>query len=542
MNDRNPITGSSFNLRAEPLYADTLRGSGPTDLALSSVPYGDPHTPLLQAYAGDPIMLRLLTSATEEVHPFHITGHTFRHERLQEDSPGLTVYGVGISERFNAYIASAGGELGLGGDYLYYNGAERHFREGAWGILRVHDEVQAGLQALPGRDEPAADNGIQDLTYTGGQPLLATDPGASCPADALNISYDVAAIDQALVFNDLGGIEIESGRMFVLEENRTAVQSGDMEPEPLVIRANDGDCVTVNFTNYSSQPASFHVDAPQVDPRSSLGITIGFNNRQSARPGESITYRFYAQDELGTVLIRDFGNIFRNPREGLYGALIVEPEGATYHDPYTGFQINGGLVAVIKVPGEEDFREFVTIFQDNDPDIGLFIMPYDQDINQLAGVNYRSEPMELRLNYIGVVEDGDEILPEYWDMAGALFDSDMFWDPATGAFEAYAGDKIVFRVASAFSEQNGVFSVEGHQWALTPDIEGSDMMSSRYLPSTAVLNVEIEEAGGPSGYAGDYVWGNHRMPYQRAGQWGLLRVFELGEDEFLLPLNEGEAG
>jgi hypothetical protein len=32
------------------------------------------------------------------------------------------------------------------------------------------------------------------------------------------------------------------------------------------------------------------------------------------------------------------------------------------------------------------------------------------------------------------------------------------------------------------------------------------------------------------------------MPYQRAGQWGLMRVFEAGADEFLLPLTESEEG
>ncbi len=326
--------------------------------------------------------------------------------------------------------------------------------------------------------------------------------------------------------------------MYVLQQDRTAVLSGSKDPEPLVLRVNSGDCVSINFENYTSEPASLHVDAPQVDPRSSLGITIGYNNRQSARTGETITYRFYAQDELGTVLIRDFGNVFRNAREGLYGALIVEPEGATYHDPYTGREMDGGLAAVIKVPGEESFREFVTIFEDTDPDIGLFIMPYDQDVNRLVGVNYRSEPMALRLNYIGVIEDGDEILPDYWDQAAALFNGDTFWDPATGVFEAYAGDKVTFRVASAYSEQNGVFSIEAHQWQLTPTIEGSDVVSSRYLPSTGVLNVLLDSAGGPAARAGDYVWSNHRMPYQRAGQWGLLRVLNPGAGDLLLPLDE----
>jgi FtsP/CotA-like multicopper oxidase with cupredoxin domain len=536
MNDRNPLTGSSFNLRAEPLHADTDRGSGPADLALSSVTYGDPHTQVLEAYAGDPIMLRLLTTATEEVHPFHITGHTFRQERFQEDSPGLTTFGVGISERFNAYISSAGGEAAMPGDYLYYNAAQRHFTEGAWGILRVHGEATDTLQPLPGREPPVAGEDSIQREATGEEPPLATDPGDPCPADAPEVSFDVAAIQTELVFNKLAGVRIESGRMYVLENDRAAVLSGDLAPEPLVIRANEGDCVTVTFTNDTDEPASFHVDAPQVDPMSSLGITIGYNNRQSARPGETITYRFYAQDELGTVIIRDFGNVFRNAREGLYGALVVEPEGSTYHDPYTGDEIDAGVAAVIKSPGTETFREYVTLFEDTDPDIGLFIMPYDQDVNKLVGVNYRSEPLTLRLNAMGVIEDGDEILEKYWDKAAALYNSDEFWDPATGVFEAYAGDKVIFRVASTYSEQNGVFSVEGHQWRLTPTIPGSDVVSSRYLPSSGVLNVAFDSAGGNGARPGDYVWGNHRMPYNHAGQWGLMRVFETGADESLLPI------
>jgi FtsP/CotA-like multicopper oxidase with cupredoxin domain len=537
MNDRNPITGSSFNLRAEPLHADTERGDGPPDLALSSVTHGDPHTQVLEAYSGDPIMLRLLTTATEEVHPFHITGHTFRQERFQEDSPGLTTFGVGISERFNAYIPSAGGGAAMPGDYLYYNGTERHFIEGAWGILRVRGELSDSLQPLPGREVPAADGSSPD-EVTGEEPTLATDPGEPCPTDARDVAFDVAAIETELDFNMLAGIRIEAGRMYVLEQDRASVESGETPPEPLVIRVNSGDCVSVTFTNHTDEPASFHVDAPQVDPRSSLGITIGYNNRQSARPGEAFTYRFYAQDELGTVIIRDFGNRFSGAREGLYGALVVEPEGSTYHDPYTGEEIASGLTAVIRTPDDGEYREFVTVFEDTDPDIGLFIMPYDQDVNKLVGVNYRAEPLTLRLSAMGVIEDGDELEPRFWDKAAALYDSDEFWDPVTGVFEAFAGDRVVFRVASAYSEQNGVFSVEAHQWQLTPTIVGSDVVSSRYLPPSGVLNVAFDSAGGSSARPGDYVWGNHRMPYTHAGQWGVMRVFERGADEALLPLGK----
>ena len=43
------------------------------------------------------------------------------------------------------------------GDYLYYNGAERHFLEGSWGILRVFDGPAQDLKPLPGTGMGSAD-------------------------------------------------------------------------------------------------------------------------------------------------------------------------------------------------------------------------------------------------------------------------------------------------------------------------------------------------------------------------------------------------
>ena len=273
------------------------------------------------------------------------------------------------------------------------------------------------------------------------------------------------------------------------------------------------------------RPASLHLDSPAFDPRGSLGITLGYNPVQTARPGESITYRYFADKELGAVLMRDFGDLFRNAREGLYGALIIEPEGSTYADPHTREELLSGVAAVIRNPNMPDFREFVTIFQDNDPDIGLFLMPYDEEVNRLVGVNYRAEPLALRLAQFNVLLDSDPIPKAQMSQARALFDSGSFGDPETNVFEAFSGDPIRFRVISAYSEQNQVFSVEGHQWELTPGLKGSDVVSSRYLPPTGVLNVELKSSGGPRYQSGDYQWSNHRLPYQKAGQWGLMRLY-----------------
>ena len=528
MTDHNPLTGSAFNLRAEPLFGETPRGSGPPELAFSSVMYGDPHTPVLRAYVGDPVILRLLTTAAEEVHPFHITGHTFRQERFQANSPGITVFGVGISERFNAFLGLAGGLGGMPGDYFYYNGAQRHFLEGSWGIFRVHDTLQSDLQPLPDL-EPESGSGFPRLTETGTAPVQANSTGNPCPANASGERrLFISAIDIPLVFNPDLGLGIPGGRLYVLTEDVRAIHSGEKLPEPLVVRANAGECINVTFSNQSSQPASFHLDALAFDPRSSLGINLGFNQGQVALPGSFQEYRYYAGQEMGAVLIRDFGNPFRNAREGRYGALIVEPAGSTYLDPYSDAPLGSGVAAVIQQPDGSYFREFVLLFHDADPDIGLFVMPYDEEVNRTVGVNYRVEPFSLRMANFGVLLDADPIAFEDRPLARNIFNATVFGDPWTHVFEAFAGEAFRFRVLSGYSEQSQVFSLEGHQWALTPELTGSDSVSSRYLPPTGVLNIEIDQSGGPRSQPGDYLWSNHRLPYLKAGMWGIFRV--LGPD------------
>lgn len=539
MNDGNPYTGSSFNLRAEPLRADTARGQGPPELAFSSVMHGDPHTPLLRAYAGDPMIFRLLTSATEEIHPFHITGHTFRQERFIPNSPEMTHFGIGISERFNAHVVAAGGESQSPGDYLYYNGAERHFREGSWGILRVHDRLQSDLKPLPG-SLVIPGRGFPELTETGETPPKARRSGNPCPVTAPLKSYNVSAIEMELMFNEEAALMIPTGRMYVLDEDMDAVLSGRKRPEPLVIRANAGDCLSITLTNrMSNQPASINLDAMTFDPQGSLGITIGFNPDQTVQPGESITYRYFTGKELGTVLMRDFGNVFRNAREGLYGAVIIEPKGSTYVNPITGSELRSGVEAMIENPNMPDFREFVAVMQDNDPDIGLFLMPYDEEVNRLVGVNYRSSPLSLRLSQFDVIRDQDPLMGSNAAFqASAIFNSQAYGDPDTHMFDSFVGDPVRFRVANAYSEQPQVFFVEGHEWMLTPQIPGSDVVSARYVPPTGVLNIELMTSGGPQLRSGDYQWGNHRLPYEKAGQWGMMRLFSTNDEVDFLPLSD----
>lgn len=437
--------GGTINLRASPLKTGTARGDGPPNLMFSSVLHGDPETPLLRTYAGDPVMFRLLTTATEEVHPFHITGHHFRWERFQEESPPLTVFGVGISERFNAYVEAAGGDAEQAGDYLYYNGTHRHFREGAWGILRVHDTLQGDLQPLPGHTPPLADGNFPhpsfpSLTVTGEPPPRAAAPGNPCPPDARQVSFDISAINHPELLNNdamVSSAVDRRGRMYVLDDDVDAVLSGAKAAEPLVIRANTGDCITVKLTNrLTNRHASFHVDSPTFDAQGSLGITLGFNPDQTVVPGGTMTYRYYAArdlgDDLGVVLIRDFGDALRNGPRGLYGALVIEPEGSTYHDPYTGTPLTSGVAAVIQHPDQPDFREFVTVFHDADPEIGTFNMPYDAAVDKMTLVNYRAEPLAHRLQKLMPV-DTAHVTYDTGEVVNADAVESVYYVPGSGA-------------------------------------------------------------------------------------------------------------
>ena len=115
-------------------------------------------------------------------------------------------------------------------------------------------------------------------------------------------------------------------------------------------------------------------------------------------------------------------------------------------------------------------------------------------------------------------------------------------DPATPTITAHAGDPVRIHVFGAFNEQNQIFSLEGHEWPLKPDMVGADMLSSEEFGSGEYVEAYIKEgAGGPYHIPGTYIWQNHRMPFAQAGQWGYIRVLPAG-DRRILPLNSGGPG
>jgi len=532
LNGGEATTGSAYGMRAEPLNIRLLNNSDPSQLFSSKV-HGDPDTWMLRAYLGDPIVVRTLVGSANEMHTWHITGHWFPMERYGEKAIPRNTIHISIAERYDLAIPAAGGPQRKPGDYPYYSGRASHFAEGSWGIFRVLDKPAKDLQPLPGREsipEPAKD---------------------ICPVDAPVKTFNVDAINHALRFNNKAPevIEVDFGRklqlankdarIFVLEGEKSLVANGKLEPSPLTLHANVGDCIKINLKNETSDKVSIHADNLAYDPMDSLGINVGNNpGDQTVAPGKSRTYTFYAHPEYreNAALIQDWGDVLKGPRNGLYGAILIGPRGSVYRDPNTGEDISlknswkADVLVNTSLPenaGRSSYRDFALMFQDEDQILGTSFMPYLQKTAGIATVNYRSEPYSYRedegcslANMFRACKAGEESLP------------------VTPTIQAQVGDPVRITVFGAFNEQPQVFSLEGHEWPLEPYMKGADLLSSFEFGGSETLIAWLNGgAGGPLRIPGDYLWMNHRMPYMQSGQWGYLRVLPAG-DSRLLPLSQ----
>ncbi len=437
-------------------------------------------------------------------------------------------------------MTKAGGFQGMPGDYIHFNGRSSHFAEGGWGIVRVLDKQVSDLKQLP--------SGTKSEEI----PVVAKNV---CPADAPVKAFNVVSLDRPLKLNPKApeAIEVDferkiimnnpEGKIFALEEEVSKV-AADVMPNPLTLRVNLGDCIKVNLKNkMANSRASFFAPGLAFDPKDSLGLNVGNNpGDQTIRPGETRTYTYYAHpdNKETTSLVWDGGNIVTNPRNGLYGAVIVGPKGSKYRDPVSGedlSQKNAWRADVIvdrSLPenaGKVSYRDVALFFQDEDNIIGTSFMPYIQNVAGLTSVNYRSEPYKFR------EEQGCSL--------GRMFHPcvvDKPEDPVTPLIESHAGDPVRIHVIGANNEQNGMFSVEGHEWPIEPYMPGADMISVVEFSGSETLDVFLRQgSGGPYRLVGDYLWSNQRLPYTQSGQWGYFRVLPAG-DQRILPLSKDEVG
>lgn len=100
--------------------------------------------------------------------------------------------------------------------------------------------------------------------------------------------FDIEAISLPIVYNKYGDHD-PNGMMYVLKKDSKRIREKAKklfelpvpqpceEVQPLVIRANVGDTVQINFENKPNRRASIHIAGLPYNVQSSDGANVGYN-------------------------------------------------------------------------------------------------------------------------------------------------------------------------------------------------------------------------------------------------------------------------
>ncbi len=322
--------------------------------------------------------------------------------------------------------------------------------------------------------------------------------------------YNVVAIRKDIVYTRFGDHDPE-GMLYVLEEDRDRVLACEgfecghdplffgsrsdpnaLSPQPLVLRANIGDTVTVNLRNeLGDMPASIHIHKALYDADVSAGSVAGFNADSTAQPGESIRYEWTIPDDDSAEGIYYFYSHV-DPRfqvpHGLYGALIVQPAGSCYLDTETGLPLSAGWGAIIDNvdTSVRSFREYVVLFQDR------------IELKNIYGGN-------LADFYTGVPDAGGKGISlrtaPFFNEMNLFLDESMayaaytYGDASTPHPRWYVGDPMRVRILHAGSGEHHVYHNHAHRWRVNPqEVENLDAQGQ---PTGLVENnlTEVSKGG-----------------------------------------------
>lgn len=586
-----PSSTTAISYRSEPMRNRMPHSHDPADSAedvsMSSWVYGDPAPPILFAYVGDPAKIRLIHGGVKETHVFHLHNHQWR---LEADNPVSTILDsitISPQECYTLDILYGAGSLNrVIGDVIFHCHLYPHFIDGMWTLWRIYDRLEDGTGKLPDgtpirplmplkdrerppkKDEmhPGYPNFIEGtfgesplqpplgVLRPNGEvtkeptPLEMANfvenavPGAlytdTCPChtDQKVKVFEIAMVQAKLTYNRYGWHDPQ-GRFFVLKEELERhggldcyirkVENQEIKVEPLVIRANAGDCIELRTTNLlpefiegspfqlrtRTDIVGHHVHLVKFDTIVSDGAANGWNNIAGARRYETLVERFFANEELRTVFFHDhlFANVHQ--QHGLFGALIIEEAGASFHNPQNGKELRSGTRAVIRRKDGTSFREFALFVHDfaflfdrkgnplNPPEV-----PGSHDDPGVMGINYRAEPMRERLRK---KED-----PAY------LFSSFVHGDPATPIFETYPGDELMIRLIDGAHEEQHAFNIAGMSWKKEPADLKSPLAASQTIGVSEAFNLNVTEKYG----AGDYLYYFGGIDDAWLGLWGIIRV------------------
>lgn len=569
----------------------------------------EPLTPLMRAYQNDKVQVRMLVGAHVFAHQFDLFGPTWFTEPSWKNSGYRSAQAMGLSEHFellfNVPSSSApntkracpdGMSKANCVDYLYSPSFdESGLANGLWGLFRSYDPTTKVINSANQLTlvEPLPNNPVGagvNVTY------------ATCPANlpaAQKRVFNITAVttQQALasqspfpgsiVFNNRGPsadvLANTNGIIYVRTEdlinNPGDPKNGQLKSgvpvEPLILRANAGECIDVNLTNalapasnvfkasfklappldqvpYATKVSSFVGLRPQLlayDAAKSSGINIGWNSQGLADQvvpfGQTVKYQWYAGKvdraangaltytpvEYGGLNLFPSDTMFQNIN-GLFGSMIIEPKGSTWQcgelgalancDPSAAPPATTRASATVTV-GKTSFREFALMISDA------------IQINRAAGsaVNYRTEPFSFRYAANPTQDFSCMLSNQLFQVLPTP--STPMGDPKTPVFSAKVGDRVRFRMTHPFGTGTSqVFSVNGHVWQRNPYSNDSQSIGDNKLSqwvgsrdnhgSSDHFELDIEKAGGEGGKAGDYLYSVFQFLQVSQGAWGVFRV------------------
>ncbi|QIN79373.1 hypothetical protein GBA65_13585 [Rubrobacter marinus] len=406
----------------------------------------------------------------------------------------------------------------------------------------------------------------------------AQQAGGECNAGSANRSYDVAAVNVEIPFNRWGDLDPD-GQVYVLQGDKEAVKNWHkplaaeasqdsaenrrLRPRPLILRANVGECVEVQFTNelndrqwggrLTNPRASIQARGVSYNAQTSDGGAVGFNEDTSVpnTPGQNkITYYWRVPNEEGMHLFRsqtmssgeeeDAGS----NAHGLYGAIAVEPAGSAWTDPETGKPIYAGqgrvdrvtkdhgdpyVDADIHAPGAPSFRESAQLAQDyNEVQPGMVG----------HGFNYGTEPQRNREHHPLPDGLGEEVSLSSWGygdpalikLASGKATAESPWEPGkedcglqtrlegkgscyvSNVTHAYPNDPTKIRYAMAGVAETHVFHLHANQWLANPkDTAAFDASgNTRKDPGSATL--DSQTFGPGESFTADLLYGAGSQP------------------------------
>ncbi|KYH24333.1 multicopper oxidase [Halalkalicoccus paucihalophilus] len=531
-----------------------------------------------ETYKGDPIKFTIVGASVEENHVHHLHQHRWKEIPPRTDADTVDAQTVGLGATYEAYFLAGHGDVegattvrpemtfeeafevgagyvhGSAGDTLFHCHLFPHYGEGMWGIMRIHDKEQKDLQPLPNTGDLVPPDGVGFPEFIPGEqgvrPPERPDDREPTPTeeevldgvfpvapyadpcvdkDAPKRTYNIVALNTDVVYNDAGEHDPE-GVVYVLEKHADLVREGKMNPEPLFIRANVGDCVELNLKNETERGISIHTHFVGFDLLGSDSLATGYNYDQQTPAGEKRTYRWYA-DEEGPIFFHDHISGIDDVMNGSFAGLIVEPEGSVWRDPYTGNKIKAGAQAIIERPDGEDFREQCLHYHDfaqlRDRD-GDFITNQEQH-NENQGtmaINYRNSPYYNR-------NDPD---PAY------VHSSSVHGDPETPVLETYPEDTVRIRLfQGAYEEQHDFFH---HMHRFNARNLNPEFTVSQVIGTSEVFTFELDLAEqenfemlhNPSDLpVHDHLFGSAIDDDLWTGMWGMHRLFDAKVDH-LQPL------